>query len=114
MRGSTVPHKLPPRSHKYGVPRGGLGETNNIRRVFLSFVELLYDSCFELTYKIQKRKERDVIVRWGIASGGNIGGGVIYLRGKTVYFYRIASVRDALANEVFSSCFLPEEIQMRS
>lgn len=29
----------------------------------------------------------------------DIGGGVIYLRGKTVYFYRIASVRDALANE---------------
>lgn len=99
MRGSIVPHKLPPRSHKYGVPRGGLGGTNNIRRVFLSFVELLYDSCFELTYKIQKRKERDVIVRWGIASDGNIGGGVIYLRGKTVYFYRIASARDAFVNE---------------
>lgn len=42
-----------PCPHKYGVrSRGGLGGTNNIRRVFLSFVELLYDSCFELTYKI--------------------------------------------------------------
>lgn len=56
---------------------GGLeGGTNNIRRVFLRFVELLYDSCFELTYKIQKRKERDVIVRWGIANDGNKRGDI--------------------------------------
>lgn len=49
-----------------GRGAGYIGGTNNIRRVFLSVVELLYDSCFELTYKIQKRKERDVIVRRGV------------------------------------------------
>lgn len=78
MYGNAKIHRsanYPPFYHKYGArSRGGLGGTNNIRRVFLSSVELLYDSCFELTYKIQKRKERDVIVRRGEGGGGEEGG----------------------------------------
>lgn len=56
--------------HKYGVDSGrARGGTNNIQRIFLCFTELLYDSCFVLTHKIQSGRE-EMLLYGGISYGG--------------------------------------------